>query len=198
MGVNEEDIALTKEDLLILNSVGEELVEEDLDLIKNSPNTIWYKYDEKIRKLTTSLGYWKNFDSNELYQQSYIYFVDFCKNYNPYYNGGFIPFDKYLFKNLIIKLRAFIQSYYFKRKREQPTDFHEQNHGTIDNSFVDKKLDVEYLYTLISDRQGDVLRLASNGFKQQEIGEMLNISQSRVSVIRKKAIKKLQDKIEKD
>ena len=96
-----------------INDVIKELpIEADYHLIKNEPNAMWFKYEEKIRKVTTSLGYWKNFDSDELYQQAYMYFVDFCKNYDPYYNGNFIPFDKYLFKNLIIKLRAYIQSYY--------------------------------------------------------------------------------------
>lgn len=173
-------------------------VEPDYDLIKSDPNAMWFKYEEKIQKITNGLGYWKTFDTNELYQQSYIYFVDFCKNYNPYYNGNFYPFDRYLFANLIIKLRAYIQSYYFKRKREQPTEFSEYLMGSKENTDVDDKMFIEYVYSLISDRQEQVLKLSIKGYKQQEIGELLDISQSRVSVIKKKTLKKLQEKLDKE
>jgi RNA polymerase sigma factor, sigma-70 family len=173
-------------------------LEDDYDIIKNDPNRMWFKYEDKIRKITNSLGYWKNFDPDELYQQSYIYFIDFCENYNPYYNGNFYPFDKYLFKNLIIKLRAYIQSYYFKRKREQPTEFSEYLMGSKEHTDVDDKMFIEYIYSLISDRQEQVLKLSINGFKQQEIGELLDISQSRVSVIKKKTLKKLKEKLHQE
>lgn len=168
-------------------------VEPDYDLIKNNPNEIWFKYEQKIKKVTVSLGYWKNFDQHELYQQAYIYFIEFCKNYDPYYKGNFIPFDKYLFKNLIIKLRAYIQGYYFKRKREQPTEFseHQMKLSSRDNSRIDDKLFVEYIYSMVSDRQKQILQLSMEGYKQQEIGKFLNISQSRVSVIKKKTLKNL-------
>lgn len=173
-------------------------IEEDYDLIKNDPNAMWFKYEEKIMKITKGLGYWKNFDQMDLYQQAYMYFIDLCKIYNPYYNDGFIPFDKFLFKNLIIKLRAYIQSYYFKRKREQPTEFSEYLLGSGKNTINEKedKMYTEFIYGLISDRQSQILELSMKGFKQQEIGEMLDISQSRVSVIKKKTLKKLKDTVE--
>lgn len=199
-GSNEEEVENTQED--ISEEEFEEVVfhelpiEEDYEIIKSDPNAMWFKYEEKIRKICNSLGYWKNFDSNELYQQSYLYFIDFCANYNPYYNGNFYPFDKYLFKNLIIKLRAFIQSYYFKRKREQPTEFSEYLMGSKESTYADDKMFTEYLYSLISDRQEQVLKLSISGFKQQEIGELLDISQSRVSVIKKKTLKKIKDKLD--
>ena len=190
---------IENDDLFELEAEMENLpIEEDYELIKNDPNAMWFKYEEKIRKIANSLGYWKNFDPNDLYQQSYIYFIEFCNNYNPYYNGNFYPFDKYLFKNLIIKLRAYIQSYYFKRKREQPTEFSEYLMGSKDHADVDDKMFIEYIYSLISDRQEQVLKLSINGFKQQEIGEMLDISQSRVSVIKKKTLKKLKEKLHQE
>lgn len=174
-------------------------IEPDYYLIKNEPNAMWFKYEEKIRKVTNSLGYWKNFDPDDLYQQSYMYFVEFCKNYDPYYNGNFIPFDKYLFKNLIIKLRAYIQSYYFRRKREQPTEFSEYLLGASRETLnVEDKLFIEYIYNQIPDRQSQIIKLSMDGYKQQEIGELLDISQSRVSVIKKKTLKKLKEQLKNE
>jgi hypothetical protein len=77
--------------------------EQDFEDIKMQSNVIWFKYEEKIRKIINGLSYWKNFDGEELIQQAYIYFIELAKIYDPYYNGNFIPFDKFLFKNLIIK-----------------------------------------------------------------------------------------------
>lgn len=176
--------------------------EEDFEDVKNDPNFIWFKYEDKIRKIINGLSYWKNFNSDELIQQSYIYFVEFCRIYDPFYNGNFIPFDKFLFKNLIIKLRAYIQRYYFKEKREQPTEFSEYvsnsfnnlNKNNIDD--VEEKLHSDYLYSLISERQREILKLSIEGYKQQEIGEILDISQSRVSVIKKKTLNKFKEILE--
>jgi RNA polymerase sigma factor (sigma-70 family) len=173
--------------------------EQDFEDIKMQSNVIWFKYEEKIRKIINGLSYWKNFDGEELIQQAYIYFIELAKIYDPYYNGNFIPFDKFLFKNLIIKLRAYIQRYYFKRKREQPTEFSEYvSRYSTKNTILDveDKLYSEYLYSLISDRQKQILDLSLKGYKQQEIGKILNISQSRVSVIKKKALNKLNNLLE--
>jgi RNA polymerase sigma factor (sigma-70 family) len=173
--------------------------EMDYQDVKHNTNFLWFKYDEKIRRIISGLSYWKNFDSEELVQQSYIYFVELCKVYDPYYNGNFIPFDKFLFKNLIIKLRAYIQRYYFKRKREQPTEFSEymSRYGSENNVLeIDDKMYMEFLYSLITERQTQILDLSLKGYKQQEIGEILEISQSRVSVIKKKTLTKLNDILE--
>lgn len=196
----QEDLETTETETETTEEELKELpIEADYHLIKNEPNAMWFKYEDKIRRVTANLGYWKNFDSDELYQQSYMYFVDFCKNYDPYYNGNFIPFDKYLFKNLIIKLRAYIQSYYFRRKREQPTELSEFLMGASkDHQNIDDKLFVEYLYDQVTDRQSQIIKLSIDGFKQQEIGDLLDISQSRVSVIKKKTIKKLKDQAKND
>lgn len=172
------------------------IFEEDYEDVKTDPNTVWFKYEEKIHKIIKGLSYSKNFDAEELIQESYIYFKSFCLVYDPYYNGNFIPFDKFLFKNLIIKLRAFIQRYYFKRKREQPKDTDEYSHipSTRNNILEsDNKLYAEYIYSLVTDCQRQILELSIKGYKQQEIGEILNISQSRVSVIKKKTLSRLND-----
>lgn len=170
--------------------------EMDYEDVKDNANSIWFKYEEKIRKIINGLSYWKNFDKDELIQQAYIYFIEFCKIYDPYYNGNFIPFDKFLFKNLIIKLRAYIQRYYFKAKREQPTEFSEYSTQSSSRNNIleaEDKIYSEYIYSLISKRQQQILDLSLKGYKQQEIGEKLEISQSRVSVIKKKTLGRLNE-----
>lgn len=180
----EEDLELNNSDQIVM-------FEEDYEDVKLNPNIVWFKYEEKIKKIINSLSYTKNFDSEELIQESYIYFMGFCKIYDPYYGGNFFPFDKFLFKNLIIKLRAFIQRYYFKRKREQPKDTDEYGNVCSPRNNVSEcedKMYIEYIYSLINSSQREILELSINGYKQREIGEKLNISQSRVSVIRKKTL----------
>jgi RNA polymerase sigma factor (sigma-70 family) len=170
--------------------------ESDYQDVKEDPNLMWFKYEDKIRKIINGLSYWKNFDKDELIQQAYIYFIEFCKIYDPYYMGNFIPFDKFLFKNLIIKLRAFIQRFYFKTKREQPTEFSEYTtQSTARNNILEAedKIYNEYIYSLITTRQQQILDLSLKGYKQQEIGEQLDISQSRVSVIKKKTLSRLNE-----
>ena len=168
--------------------------EPEFEDVRNNRNYIWMKYSDRIKKTLKVMAYWKNFDREDLYQQAFLYFVELCDIYTPFYNGNFIPFDKYLFKNLIIKLRAYIQNYYLKSKREQPTEISERTSSNHKNNVSDmeNQIFVEQLYSLISERQAKILELTFKGYKQQEIGEMLNISQSRVSVIKKRTIKKLQ------
>ena len=137
-----------------------------------------------------------NFDREELFQQAFVFYVDLCKIYIPYYNGKFYPFDRYLFKNLIIKLRAYIQNYYLKNKREQPTEFSERTLSSKivdDIKEIDNKILVDQMYDLMDERQKDILDYTYRGYKQQEVGEILDISQSRVSVIKKKALVMLKD-----
>jgi RNA polymerase sigma factor (sigma-70 family) len=55
---------------------------------------------------------------------------------------------------------------------------------------------LEYIYSLITKRQREILDLSLKGYKQQEIGNYLKISQSRVSVIKNKTLKKLKGIIE--
>lgn len=162
--------------------------------IKKNPNKIWFEYEARLNKLIKWLSWLKNFDKDELLQQTYIYYVALCKQYDPYYMGKFFKFDRYLFKNLIIKLRAYIQRYYFKGKREKPSDYCEfllQGQMTYDIDDVENDLYNEYVYSLVDDRAAEIVKLTLGGYKQQEIGQKLNISQSRVSVIKKKALKDL-------
>jgi RNA polymerase sigma factor (sigma-70 family) len=174
--------------------------EPEFDDIRNNPNKIWMKYDERIRKTLKVMAYWKNFDKEELYQQAYLYFIELCKIYTPFYMGNFIPFDRFLFKNLIIKLRAYIQNYYLKHKREQPTEISERTAtsttGKNDVNDMENKIFVDQLYSLVNERQAKILELTFKGYKQQEIGLALDISQSRVSVIKNRTIKKLKKLLE--
>lgn len=163
------------------------------ECVKKDKNKIWFYYEEKISHLIGWLGWMKNFDKDELLQQAYIYYHDLCESYDPYYEGKFYKFDRYLFKNLIIKLRAYIQRYYFKGSREKPSDcdflLQDQVFDNIKDSESDMYMD--YVYSLLDERQQEVVKMTLNGYKQQEIGKKLNISQSRVSVIKKKALKEL-------
>ena len=56
---------------------------------------------------------------------------------------------------------------------------------------VENDLYNEYVYSLVDERAAEIVKLTLGGYKQQEIGQKLNISQSRVSVIKKKALKDL-------
>lgn len=175
--------------------------EEDYEDIKTNPGIIYEKYYNQIIKLINGLSYWKNFDKDELIQQSYLYFLDFCKSYDPYYNGNFIPFDKYVFKNLIIRLRSYIQRFYVYKKREQPTEFNEYNTSSyVRNDILvsEDKMFAQFLFSFLNERQKEILNLSLQGYKQQEIGKILNISQSRVSVIRRKTLELLKSVIEEN
>lgn len=165
------------------------------DDIKSNPNKIWDYYDTRIQKTLKVMSYWKSFSMEDLYQQAYIHFVELCEIYLPFYNNKFYPFDRYVFKNIIIKLRAYIQNYYLKSKREQPTEISERTNGMVldDIKDADNRLLKQQLFSDLSDRQIDILELTYQGYKQQEVGEILDISQSRVSVIKKKTIKTLQE-----
>ena len=170
--------------------------EPDYELIKTNPNEIYFKYEPKIAKLTKGLSWFKSFERDELTQQAYVYFITLCEAYDPYYMGHFYPFDRYLFKNLIIKLRAFIQRFYFKGRREKPSDRCEyllQNATVDDIGDYEGELHRRYIYSLLNERQREILSLTLEGYKQQEIGKQMGISQSRVSVIKKKGIEQLYD-----
>lgn len=163
------------------------------ECVKQDKNKIWFFYEEKINRLIGWLSWMKNFDKDELLQQAYLYYYDLCETYDPYYEGKFYKFDRYLFKNLIIKLRAYIQRYYFKGNREKPSDcdFLLQDQVFDNIKDTESEMYMDYIYSLLDDRQQEVVKMTLNGYKQQEIGKRLNISQSRVSVIKKKALKDL-------
>lgn len=169
--------------------------EEDYEDIKTNPNILWFKYEEKIKKVINNLSYNKNFDPKDLMQEAYIYFIEFCAIYDPYYAYNFIPFDRYIFKNLIIKLRSYIQRFYFKVKREQPSELSDYQFAPSRNNISELEGDmyVNFLYSLISESQRQILDLSVKGYKQREIGDILGISQSRVSVIKNKTLKKLHE-----
>lgn len=168
----------------------------EYDDIRNNKVKVWSHYDDRIKKTLKVMSYWKNYDIDDLYQQGYLFFDDLCNIYIPYYGGKFYPFDRYIFKNLIIKLRAYIQNYYLKGKREQPVDITEKHDSAKicdDIGDTEEKIFIDYIYSMLDERQRDILEYTYQGYKQQEVGEILNISQSRVSVIKKKTLKILQD-----
>lgn len=163
--------------------------ESDYQYIKEDHNYMWFKYEERIQKVINGLSYWKNFDKYELMQQAYIYFVEFCKIYDPYYMGNFYPFDKFIFKNLIMKLRAYIQRYYFKNKREEVQDVYSlQNPTTFKGATLESIEDIETkelqkeLFKYLKPIDAIILKENMKGTKQNDIAIKVGISQSRVSV----------------
>ena len=59
--------------------------EESYEDIKNDPNAMWFLYEPNIAKIVSGLAYLKNFDKDDLMQQSYLSFRKLCDNYDPYY-----------------------------------------------------------------------------------------------------------------
>jgi RNA polymerase sigma factor (sigma-70 family) len=170
--------------------------EPEYEAVKTKPNQVYFKYLGKIEHLVKGIARIKNFDRDELMQQSYLYFIQLCAQYDPYYMGHFFAFDRYMFKNLITKLRAYIQRYYSKGKREKPSEFceiHLQRETVGDTHEMDSVVYMDYVYSRLSPRQREIVDLTVSGYKQQEIGKRLNISQSRVSVVKKRAIEVLAD-----
>ena len=170
--------------------------EPDYEAVKTQPNDVYFKYRGKIEHLVHGIARIKNFDRDELMQQAYMYFIQLCENYDPYYMGHFFAFDRYMFKNLIIKLRAYIQRYYCKSKREKPSEFcevHLQKEIIGDPRDMESAMYISGIYARLTPRQRQVIELTVDGFRQSEIGRRLNISQSRVSVVKKRAIEVIYD-----
>lgn len=149
--------------------------EEYYDVI-NNPEMIWERYEEKMIRIVNKLANWKGFNKEDLFQQAYLYFIYFSEQYDPYWNDGFIPFDRYLFKNMIIKLRAFIQRFYTKRKREHPVEILDfGNAETSDNEeivsheidYTDSKIYSDYICSRISLKQRQILELTLQGYKSK-------------------------------
>ena len=147
--------------------------EEYYDVI-NNPQLIWDRYEEKMIRIVNKLANWKGFNKEDLFQQAYIYFIYFSEQYDPYWNNGFIPFDRYLFKNMIIKLRAFIQRFYTKRKREHPVEIQDfGNAESADNEeivsheidYADSQIYSDYICSRISLKQRQILELTLQGYK---------------------------------
>ena len=66
-----------------------------------------------------------------------------------------------------MKLRAYIQRYYFKSKREQPSEISEYiTTSSSKNNIVETedKMYSEYIYSLINKRQREILNLYKRFF----------------------------------
>ena len=168
--------------------------EEDYELIKTNPNVLFEEYYEKLQYISNGVAYRRNFNQDDLFQQCYIYFIELCERYDPYYNYGFIPFKNYLFSNMFQKLKAYVQRSYGKAKRIQ-NDFdnvvinlsstpQDTFNPTVDY-FDELEFNYEFYKVLseFSDVFQAVIIYTLQGLKQWEIGEILGISQSRVSSI---------------
>lgn len=152
-------------------------------------NELWEEYYPKIEKALNALAYWKSFSKEDLIQISYIYFVELCERYDPYYEDGFFPFEKFMFKNLLLKLRAYIQQYYVKVKREPVSEDIVISVALNEYAYVRKtmdsyySLDLEEALAALPERTRGILEMYMDGHLQEEIAKKYNISQSRVSTI---------------
>lgn len=181
--------------------------------IKASPNDVWFIFEDKIKKFCKSKAYFKNFDVDELIQFAYIYFIEFCKRYDPYYDNKFFPFANSMFAYVIKKTEAYIQRYYFKQKREQPINLYKSDTNAYSDN--DKVSDFEnkvynnsqhqvdsikqyedtqyckYLLNLLNEREQKAIKLTLQGRNQTEAAKILNLSQPRFSAITNNALDKL-------
>lgn len=168
----------------------------DYEDIKYNPNAIFEKYYDNIEKTCETIAYYKNFDKDILIQQSYIYFRYLCNKYDPYYNGNFIRFDAFLYTQLQQKLYSYVQKYYIKTNREQPTIFtikNEENEekGTdsnillIDSYNLEEdvifKQDYKLFLNELNKTEQQVWNLYLNKYTQKEIAEEINSFQGYVS-----------------
>lgn len=186
---------------------------EEYEDVKTNPNVLWDKYYKQIDKFCTAKAISKGVDKNELIQQCYLYFITYCKRYNPYYNDGFYHFDRGVFKHLIMNCQAFIQRYYVKKNREplffnfvdsneytanQTVGFDNKNYIHERENFksnIDKYEDIDEInsfLSLLDERSQKILKLMYiEGLNQSEISKIIGISQSRISVIASKSLDKL-------
>lgn len=178
------------------------MFEDSYEDIKMNPNAAWEEYEGILCSLCYKLAFYKNFDKEILIQEAYIYFRGFCERYDPYYNGNFIPFGKYIYTNIETKLRAYIQRYYFKSKRESAiieTKVCNENTDEVMN-LVDKfesnkrddiedkvlMMDFENILSDLPETTRNIILLRIEGLKQHEIATELNISQPYISATLKR------------
>lgn len=158
--------------------------EADYEDIKNDPNAVYEKYSINIRKTIISISMKYKFDYMELLSLSYLWFSCLAEKYNPYYNDGFIPFNNYLFANLCMKTKAYINRELFKTNRE-PVIVDEEIRSDIiaQNQYDETTQDVINYLNAIPPQYKDLLILKMNGYKQWQLAKHFNISQSRISVL---------------
>lgn len=184
----------TQEDFSF-NNTTEIPFEEDYEKIKNNPYIIFEKYKYKLKKVVGNIAYWKNYNVDDLMQQCYIHFLELCELYDPYYQGNFMKFDRYMFRNVMIRLRAYIQKHYKTNTREKPSELGDYNVGgysrELDN--IENREVLNQIYQYIGKKQQLILEYYAQGYKQQEIADMLNINQSKISTIKSQTLTMLQE-----
>lgn len=182
------------------NNTQEIPFEEDYELIKNNPYVVYQKYYYKLRKVVSNIAFYKSYNMEDLMQQCYINFVELCELYDPYYQGNFVKFDRYVFSNVMMRLKAYIQKYYKNINREKPSeiqDFNLDGHNHDMHNAEDKYM-VQYVYKYLGKKQQLILKYYYMGYKQQEIAAMLDLNQSKISTIKNQTLKMLQEVMAKE
>ncbi|MCF8567016.1 sigma-70 family RNA polymerase sigma factor [Alicyclobacillus tolerans] len=168
------------------------LFKPTLDEIKNHPNDIWNLVEPDIKTMTGYVARQKGLDRDELYQQAYLYFRSACEKFEPNYQGKDIPFDRYMYKNVWMNLRAYAQSYHFKRKREPAKEVFPRTDDEAEWN-VEERETVARCISVLDDKYATIVRLWMKGYKQTEIADIIGLSQSRICVLLQKAFRKMRE-----
>jgi RNA polymerase sigma factor (sigma-70 family) len=168
------------------------------DTAKTDPNEIWFTYEKEMIRLCKNLAYNKNFSYDDLLQEAYLLVIKACKIYDPYYNDNFKTLGAFIYGYTEQRLRAYIQCYYIKTKREQPSDFiikdeHDgfANDILLEDTYdyignIDNKLFIEYIFSFLDEREKQIfIMYYFKNMKQHQIAEVLGCRQSRISLILK-------------
>lgn len=151
-------------------------------------NEIYLQYQDKINKNIKSITSKKNLQylQEDLQNEIYIYFIKLMQNYRANYNGKHIPLDAYLFKHINLKILSMCQNErkYINRNTQINDVYSPINNTNNEDLYVN--VEIQELLTYVDKLPSpikDIILLYSSGYKQQEIANILNISQSRVCLI---------------
>lgn len=154
-------------------------IEHDLEDIKANPDKIYEKYSDAIKRAACYVARRRNLPVDELTSVAYIYYRELAIKYNPYYNGNYYPFDKYLFDNLYVKLFAYAQKDHLIQHREVPCVV-EFTTTPAKPDDVDACMDITNFLSQVGEPYGTIIKMALQGYVQAEIAEVLSVSQSKI------------------
>lgn len=163
-------------------------------------------------------------DVDDLINESYVYYVDLYEKYDPYYNPEnlpdyFVPFDKYIYRNIIQKLQYYISKYYGRELLpfgkdlteimsmdnfddiSSPENFATEVHSKVKEyylkvehsrfDFEERLLVYETARTVLSEREYNIFLSIVSGIPLKDIARKYGLNPSRISHIKKQIVRKL-------